>query len=163
MIATPKLSERESPAKKKKQCSPPEAGRRPRRLWAAKPWSNRDRLRMKPVPAQAGMRCYFLFSPSSGEPMGSALFAFFSSVIRVPVMGSAPFTLLPRVICAPVLGRTYSATPTLFHADLYEIFYGNWRAKFPSFFSGRGESFRFGWPICSKMILQHVMRLAANV
>jgi hypothetical protein len=33
----------------------------------------------------------------------------------------------------------------------------------PKFFAGRGESFRFGWPICSKMILQPVMRLAANV
>ncbi|KAF5407116.1 MAG: hypothetical protein Udaeo2_28120 [Candidatus Udaeobacter sp.] len=65
--------------------------------------------------------------------MGSALFAFFSSVIRVPVMGSAPFALLPRVICAPVLGRAYSATPTLFHAVLYEIFYGNWRAKVSNF------------------------------
>ena len=54
VIATPKLSERESPARKKKQRSQPEAGRRPRRFWAAKPWSNRDRLRMKPVPAQPG-------------------------------------------------------------------------------------------------------------
>ena len=33
----------------------------------------------------------------------------------------------------------------------------------PKFFAGRGESFRFGWRICSKMILQHVLRPAANV
>jgi hypothetical protein len=77
-------------------------------------------------------------------------------------MGSAPFALLPRVICAPILGRAYSATPTLFHVGLYDIL-RKLEGEVPKFFSGRGESFRFGWPICSKMILQHVMRLAANV
>jgi hypothetical protein len=63
----------------------------------------------------------FLFSPSSGEPMGNALFALFPNVIGVPVMGSAPFALLPCVVRAPVFGRAYPGTPTLCHADLYEI------------------------------------------
>jgi hypothetical protein len=67
------------------------------------------------------LRSYFLFSPSSGQLMGSALFALFPRVIRLPVMGSAPFALLPCVIRAPVFWRAYSATPTLFHADLYGI------------------------------------------
>ena len=93
--------------------------------------------------------------------MGSALFAFFSSVIRVPVMRSTPFTLLARVICAPVLGRAYSATPTLFHSGLYEKFYGNWRAKFP-IFCGTERIISFWLADLFKMILQHVMRLAAN-
>jgi hypothetical protein len=39
----------------------------------------------------------------------------------MPVVGCTPFALLPRVVRAPVLGRTYSATPTLFHAGLYKI------------------------------------------
>src|SRR5206468_4997627 len=66
-------------------------------------------------------RSYFLFSPFSGEPAGSALFALFPNVIRVPVMGSAPFALFPSVIRAPVRGRAYSGTPTFFHAGLYEV------------------------------------------
>jgi hypothetical protein len=53
--------------------------------------------------------------------MGSALFALFPGVIRVPVMGSAPFALLSSVVRAPVFGRAYSGAPTLFHAALYEI------------------------------------------
>jgi drug/metabolite transporter superfamily protein YnfA len=72
--------------------------------------------------------------------MRSALFAFFSSVIRVPVMGSAPFALLPRVIRAPVLGRAYSAAPTLFLSGLYEIL-RKLEGEVPKFFSGRGELF----------------------
>ncbi len=68
-----------------------------------------------------GLRSYLWFSPSSGEPMANTLFAFFPCVIRVPIMGSAPFALLPCVVRAPVFGRAYSGTPTLCHADLYEI------------------------------------------
>jgi hypothetical protein len=48
-----------------------------------------------------GLRSHFLFSPSSGEPMGSALFALF-----------------PRVIRVPVFGRAYSDASTLSHDDL---------------------------------------------
>jgi hypothetical protein len=77
------------------------------------------------------MRSCFLFSSLSSEPTGSALFAFFSRVIGVPVMGSAPFALLPRVVRAPVLGRAYSTAPTLFHAASTK-FYGNYRAKVPN-------------------------------
>ena len=74
--------------------------------------------------------------------VGSALFAFFSSVIRVPVMGSAPFTLLPRVICAPVLRRAYSAAPTLFHAGLYKIL-RKLGGEVPKFFLGTGRIISF--------------------
>ena len=114
----------------------------------SKPWCNRGQLPIKPSLRRReplcthGMRSFFLFSSLSSEPPGSALFAFFSRVIGVPVMGSAPFALLPRVVRAPVLGRAYSTAPTLFHAVFYKIL-RKLESEGPKYFARRGELFCF--------------------
>jgi hypothetical protein len=55
-------------------------------------------------------------------------------------MSSAPFALFLRVVRAPVFGRAYSATPTLFHADLYGIL-RKLEGEGPKYFARKGESF----------------------
>ena len=124
---------------------------------------------MKPVPAQAGSftharyaLLFFVFAVFRRADAQRAVRVFFECNTRASngqrAIRAASACNMRASTRASVFGDAHAFSCCSLRNILRKL-----EGEGLKFFAGRGESFRFAWRICSKMILQHVMRLAANV